>query len=208
MKMAEKSQKDILAFIPFNRKIAIALDCWISKSGKTFLAITGYFFTEDFDYHEVLLGFESMHDLHERKYLTDVVVWVLTKHAFLNQVIAAITDGAKNNGIMMQEWKKKLDDGLTESNAFQSAFDEDIWEITHFTTHVPCLAHVIQLAVHTLLDEIKISAKNENVDVQWDDRVDDQMFNHHGLLSMLEKIRYFSMILFWWLTSANRYAKL
>ena len=101
--MAEENQKIILASIPVTSKIAIALDCWSSKCGKAFLAITGYFFTEDFSFREALLGFKLLHDLHKGKYLTEVIIWVLTKHGFLYQVIAATTDSAQNNGTMMQE---------------------------------------------------------------------------------------------------------
>ena len=187
--MAEENQKIVLASIPVTSKIAIALDCWSSKCGKAFLAITGYFFTEDFSFREALLGFEPLHSSHEGKYLAEVVIRVLTKHGFLYRVIAATTDGARNNGTMMQEWKKKLSDGLSESIAFRGVFDQEFHEITHSTTHVPCIAHVIQLAANALLDDIKISAKNEGVEAKWDDRVDRKVFSHRGLPSTLEKVR-------------------
>lgn len=188
MDMAKKSQVGILDAIPKDAKIAIALDCWSSQSGKAFLAITGYFFTEDFDYREVLLGFEPLHGSHEGKYLAEVVMKVLSQHGFLYRVIAATTDGASNNGTMMQEWKKKLHEGLHDSIAFRSVFNQEIQDLTQSTTHVPCLAHVIQLAVNALLDQIKVTARNEEINAKWDDRVDGKVTSHHGLPSTLEKV--------------------
>ena len=81
--MAEENQKIVLASIPVTSKIAIALDCWLSKCRKTFLAITGYFFTEDFSFRETLLGFEPLYNLYKEKYLAEVVIWVLIKYGFL-----------------------------------------------------------------------------------------------------------------------------
>ena len=72
--MAEENQKIVLASIPVTSKIAIALNCWSSKCGKAFLAITGYFFTEDFSFREVLLGFKPLYSLYKGKYLAEVVI--------------------------------------------------------------------------------------------------------------------------------------
>ena len=74
MDIAEENQKIVLASIPVTSKITIALDCWSSKYGKVFLAITGYFFTEDFSFREALLGFEPLYSLHKGKYLAEVVI--------------------------------------------------------------------------------------------------------------------------------------
>ena len=74
MDMAEENQKIVLASISVTSKITIALDCWSSKYGKAFLAITGYFFTEDFSFREALLGFKLLYDSHKRKYLAEVII--------------------------------------------------------------------------------------------------------------------------------------
>ena len=36
-------------------------------------------------------------------------------------------------------------------------------------THVPCLAHVIQLALTSLIDEVKITARNKKLIDEWDE---------------------------------------
>ena len=74
MDMAEENQKIILASIPVTSKIVITLNCWLSKYGKAFLAITNYFFTEDFSFREILLGFKPLYDLYKGKYLAEVVI--------------------------------------------------------------------------------------------------------------------------------------
>ena len=74
MDMAEENQKIVLASIPITSKIAIALDCWSSKCRKTFLAITSYFFTEDFSFRKALLRFKLLYNLYKGKYLAEVVI--------------------------------------------------------------------------------------------------------------------------------------
>ena len=72
--MTEENQKIILTSIPVTSKITIALNCWLSKYRKIFLAITGYFFTKDFSFREALLGFKPLYDLYKGKYLAEVVI--------------------------------------------------------------------------------------------------------------------------------------
>ena len=108
----------------------------------------------------------------------------------------------------MQEQKKKLSDGLSESIAFHSVFDQEFHEITHSTTHIPCLAHIIQLAANALLDDIKISTKNEKIEAKQNDRVDQKVFSHYRLSLTFKKVRYFITILLFQLTFENRYKRL
>ena len=72
----------------------------------------------------------------------------------------------------MQEQKKKLSNGLSKSIAFYNIFDQEFYKITHSTTYVLYLAYIIQLAANALLDDIKISAKNEGVEAKQDDMMD------------------------------------
>ena len=81
-----------------------------------------------------------------------------------------------------------MNDGLSNTHSFQNVFDKDIHEITHSTSHVSCLAHVIQLAVHALLDAIKVTARNDDIDAQWNANVDEVITSHCGLSSTLEKV--------------------
>ena len=109
---------------------------------------------------------------------------------------------------MMQEWKKKLSDGLSESIAFCSVFNQEFHEITYSTTYILYLTHIIQLAANALLNNIKISAKNKGVEAKWDDRVDQKVFSYYGLSSTLKKVRYFITMLLFQLIFKNRYKRL
>ena len=166
MAMATTNQTEILSAIPNDSKIAIALDYWLSQSIKAFIAITSYFFTEFFEYQEVLLGFKPLHDAYNGKYLAEIVIKVLIQYNLLYRVIAVTTDDALNNNTMMQEWKRKLQKSIEAYILFCNIFNPDIHDITESTTYIPYLAHVIQLAVHTLLDQIKITAKNNEADTK------------------------------------------
>ena len=64
MKLAEFSYYTIINIFSEADKISIALNCWISFDQKSFMAITGYFITENFYFQEVLLGFALISGIH------------------------------------------------------------------------------------------------------------------------------------------------
>ena len=55
----QQRQQDILRRLPNNTKLSSALDCWTSPFSQAFMAITGYFITEDWQYCEPLYGKRS-----------------------------------------------------------------------------------------------------------------------------------------------------
>ena len=63
--MAEESLKNSLLAISARSKVAIAFDCWSSQSEKAFLIVTYYFFTQEFKYQKILLGFEELVGSHD-----------------------------------------------------------------------------------------------------------------------------------------------
>ena len=77
MELAESSQYTIIESFPEHGKILITLDCWTSPDKKSFIAITGYFITKDFHYHEILLGFVPLSGAHTGEQLAEVVLDVL-----------------------------------------------------------------------------------------------------------------------------------
>jgi hypothetical protein len=54
--LVRENQKSILQKLPSGAKLSLALDCWTSPFRQAFMAITGYFLDEDWEYHEILLG--------------------------------------------------------------------------------------------------------------------------------------------------------
>ena len=77
---------------PEHGKISIALDCWTSPDKKSFIAIIGYFITEDFHYYEILLGFVPLSDAHTGEWLAEVVLDMLKQHNLLYRVLGITTD--------------------------------------------------------------------------------------------------------------------
>ena len=92
MELAESSQYTTMESFLEHGKISIALDCWTSLDKKPFIAITGYFITKDFYYHEILLGFVLLSGAHTGEQLAEVVLDVLKQHNLLYRVLGITTD--------------------------------------------------------------------------------------------------------------------
>jgi hypothetical protein len=55
------------------------------------MAITGYFLDEDWEYHEILLGFEHLHGSHSGANLSEVLLQLLQEHLITDRVLAVTT---------------------------------------------------------------------------------------------------------------------
>ena len=159
---------------------------------QAFLTVTAYFLTDDFKYQKILLGFENILGSHESRYLADIVMQVLHQHELLYHVLASITDNAINNSTLMDSLKHRLNEGLDRSHSVMSIiFDSEILKIVESPVCMPCLAHVIQLSVHALLDAIRVTARNDEIETHWNDE-EDVFFSAliERLSSTLKKICY------------------
>ncbi len=78
-------------------KVSLALDCWTSQNLKSFLAITAYYTSTDWEYREVLLGFEPVVGSHTGYYLALIVKQVLQQFSLADQLYATTADIASNN---------------------------------------------------------------------------------------------------------------
>ncbi|KAJ5378259.1 uncharacterized protein N7496_005668 [Penicillium cataractarum] len=58
--IVEERQYTLLQKLPNSAKLSIALDCWTSPFRQAFMAITGYFIDQEWNYRELLLGFEPL----------------------------------------------------------------------------------------------------------------------------------------------------
>lgn len=151
----QKQQQSILQKLPPNAKLSLALDCWTSPFRQAFMAVTGYFLDQHWQYQEVLLGFEPLSGSHSGVNLSDVVLKLLRQHKIADRVLAVTTDNASNNNTLMSSIQESL----------QSL------ELNNGSTivRVPCIAHVIQLSLNDLLGKLKAIPKNENVEMDWSD---------------------------------------
>jgi hypothetical protein len=144
----EERQQGILRRLPDNTKLSVALDCWTSPFAQAFMAITAYFIDEDWEYREVLLGFEPLQGKHSGQNLSDVLFDKLRQHEIDQRVFAITTDNASNNKTLMTALQKAIPDDTT-------------------LIRVPCLAHVIQLSLNELLGHIKAVPLNETTETRW-----------------------------------------
>ena len=92
IELAESSQYITIESFPEHDKILIALDCWTSPDKKSFIAIIGYFITEDFHYYEILLGFVPLSGAHTGEQLAKVILDVLKQYNLLYRVLGITTD--------------------------------------------------------------------------------------------------------------------
>lgn len=122
------------------------------------MAVTGYFLDQDWEYREILLGFEPLSGSHSGVNLNDVVLKLLQQHKITDRVLAVTTDNASNNTTMMSSIQESLQP----------------LELNNGSTivRVPCIAHIIQLSLNDLLGKMKAIPKNESTEIDWsDDRV-------------------------------------
>jgi hypothetical protein len=122
------------------------------------MAVTGYFLDKDWNYREVLLGFEPLHGTHSGVNLGVVLLELLQKHQITDRVLTITTDNASNNSTMMSSIQESI----------------QTLEIGDDTTiiQVPCLAHVIQLSLKQLLGQMKANPKNDATEMQWSEAHD------------------------------------
>jgi hypothetical protein len=118
------------------------------------MAITGYFLDQDWNYCEVLLGFEHIQGSHAGTHLSDTVLRIFQEHSITNRVLSITTDNASNNNTMIQ--------GVQEMVQSQALCDTSVFR-------VPCIVHVMQLSLKDLLGKIKANPKNAEVESEWSD---------------------------------------
>lgn len=76
---------------------------------------------------------------------------------------------------------------LGQEDVFDLIVEKDLQHVFNTPHHLPCLSHVIQLAVNAFLHELKIDAKNDDiVNIQWNE--EDKYIKEKGLLRTLEKV--------------------
>lgn len=115
------------------------------------MAITGYFIDSNWEYREVLLGFEPLSGQHTGLNLGGVLWDILQKYDIEDRILAITTDNASNNSTLV----------------------ESLYDIHgSFIIRTPCLAHVMQLALKQLLGQMKADPKNEAIEIVWSDDLD------------------------------------
>lgn len=118
------------------------------------MAVTGYFLDKDWNYCEILLGFEPVSGTHTGENLSKTVIKLLNDHQITGRVLSVTTDNATNNNTLMSS--------VQEAVQSQSQSDIAIFR-------VPCIAHVIQLSLNELLGRLKATPRNKEAESEWSD---------------------------------------
>lgn len=177
--MVKDDQAMILSSLPPNAKLSIALDCWTSPFQQAFMAITGYFIDQDWQYREILLGFEPLHGTHSGVNLSSVLLKLLEQYNIVDRVLAITTDNASNNGTLVDSFQDSV----------------DLLELPNqsIVVRIPCLAHVIQLSLRELLGLVKADPKNDTTDKVWSNTQAQSLRgsqSKRGIVYTLAKVRF------------------
>lgn len=174
---AQDQQTEVLHTLPPDTKLSISLDCWTSPFQQAFMAITGYFIDSNWQYREVLLGFEPLSGKHSGINLSAVVLEILQRYNIQDRILAITTDNASNNS--------KLVSALDESIQSLSLDPETT------VIRVPCMAHVIQLSLKQLLGQMKANPANEAIEMVWSEErrhTARQAAQRHDIANTLTKV--------------------
>ena len=147
------SHENLLQKLPLGAKLSIALDCWTSPFQQAFMAITGYFIDKDWNYREILLGFEPIYGTHSGANLCTTLLGIFQRFEITDRVLSVTTDNTSNNQSLM----------TSVNNAVQNLELNSQFTIIR----LPCIAYVIQLSLNKLLGQIKANPKNETVERMW-----------------------------------------
>jgi hypothetical protein len=114
-----------------------------------FMSITAYFITDTWQFREALLAFCVLTGKHSGKSLARTTASVLRRYNIQRQLLAITADNARNNGTLRRELENELSsEGIH--------WDSD-------SGSIPCLSHVVQLAVQAFLKTLRCRAQNESV---------------------------------------------
>ena len=152
-------------FLRDGTKISLSYNGWSSKNRQSYLAINTYFIGKDWEYYEVLLAFQYIQGHHTGTRIADILEEEINFHKIEDVLGAITTDNALNNRTITEAIIKAIQQkrGLGDNN-------NDLQSIEH----LPCLAHIIQLAISELLSKIQITPTNKELQAMWDEYLDER----------------------------------
>ena len=168
-------QQRLLQKLPTGSELSIALDCWTSPFRQAFMAVTGYFIDQDWNYREILLGFEPLHGTHTGINLGTVLFQLLQKHQIEGRVLTVTTDNASNNSTLVESIKDSL----------------QALELPNQTPiiRIPCIAHVIQLSLKELLGQMDVNPKNDREEMEFTGEKSGSRRENQEIIITLNKVR-------------------
>ncbi|CAG7827256.1 unnamed protein product, partial [Allacma fusca] len=89
-------------------KISLVVDCWSSRSGKSFHGILATFIDSDWNFQQLILDFDILRGSHKGKNLAKSVHDVLCEYDITSRLLAITSDNASNMNTMFAELGKLL----------------------------------------------------------------------------------------------------
>ncbi len=131
-------QEELFTDLGAHTKVSLALDSWTCPGNRFgFMAIVAYYVSTDWQYRQVLIGFERLSGAHTGVNLAAVVAQVIMQYKLSGRLFAVTADNASNNKTLRRALESKLSDLGTS------------WRADAIT--VNCLAHVLNLSARALL---------------------------------------------------------
>ena len=132
--------------LPADAKVSIALDGWTSPNKMAILSIIGYYVTSDWHLAEVQLGFDQIFGDHSGENMAHVVMGVLKRYNIDNdRFLGMMSDNMSSNFTMSA--------GIERAMAIMG----HQWSSAN--NHMPCMAHVIQLALGAFMSKLQIAGR-------------------------------------------------
>jgi hypothetical protein len=157
----EDIQHDLLPGLGEKTKVSIAVDCWMSPFSQAFLGVLCYYVSDDWQYKEVLIGFEPVSGSYTGQNLATVVNHVLQRLNLTHRLLAVTSDNASNNNTMAKTLASWL-------SSRQLSWNPSAMRIR-------CLAHILQLSAKALLSDLSIVKDSlaTSTELQDDDNMTD-----------------------------------
>jgi hypothetical protein len=128
-------------------QISLAVDEWSSPNHLAFIAVMGYFITDDWEYKEMLLGFEHLPETHTAVDEAKVVFNCIERYGIAGRLGAITSDNALVNAALNRELKKLIQEANPDWDPVENK--------------VGCLAHTIQLMLGRFISELDMGATND-----------------------------------------------
>jgi hypothetical protein len=162
MKRLDEVEGKLFEHLPELAKVALTLDGWSASNRQSYLAIIAFFIDRHWKLQEIVIGFEFMDMRHTGEAMTEVVKKVLEKHNIQDRILACTTDNASNNSSFFLKLLTNLITvpecvDVTSSGEVSNEQDQDK------IVHVPCLAHVLQLALKAFLKSVRVKPTNDEL---------------------------------------------
>ena len=180
----EKCKKEALKDWDHSFKICLFLDIWTSLNCLAFMAVLAYFISSDWRYQSVLIDFIPVPECHDGFNLANHVLRLIQEYGIEEKILTITADNVKNNITMMKVLGSLI-------RRLGNEWDSE-------TNLIPCLAHVLHLAVKSILDGLGASSKNDKMIKIYDEElnsVSNDMLNDSPIVShTLMKVSFLTVL--------------